>query len=160
MTKEEALKSFEEENKDFEKTFERYGYQMSPEEVSAVKEAIERNKVAISALSTEGEYIKKSEALSKANYYETGLITGFEYVKTKDLNSLPSYSFPDSAENKGEWKMPIQDDGMSDPIYYQVRCSKCGFDLDPQTWHQELHQYGADNFCPNCGADMRGGKDK
>ena len=60
------------------------------------------------------------------------------------------------AENKGEWKMPIQDDGMSDPIYYQVRCSKCGFDLDPQTWHQELHQYGADNFCPNCGADMRG----
>ena len=61
-----------------------------------------------------------------------------------------------SVENKGEWKMPIQDDGMSDPIYYQVRCSKCGFDLDPQTWHQELHQYGADNFCPNCGADMRG----
>ena len=60
------------------------------------------------------------------------------------------------SENKGEWKMPIQDDGMSDPIYYQVRCSKCGFDLDPQTWHQELHQYGADNFCPNCGADMRG----
>ena len=63
------------------------------------------------------------------------------------------------AENKGEWKMPIQDDGMSDPIYYQVRCSKCGFDLDPQTWHQELHQYGADNFCPNCGADMRGEAD-
>lgn len=50
MTREEALKSFEEENKDFEKIFERYGYQMSPEEVSAIKEAIERNKVAISAL--------------------------------------------------------------------------------------------------------------
>lgn len=66
----------------------------------------------------------------------------------------------DSAENNGEWIMPIQDDGMSDPIYYQVRCSKCGFDLDPQTWHQELHQYGADNFCPNCGADMRGKADE
>ena len=60
------------------------------------------------------------------------------------------------SENKGKWIMPIQDDGMSDPIYYQVRCSKCGFDLDPQTWHQELHQYGADKYCPNCGADMRG----
>lgn len=60
------------------------------------------------------------------------------------------------SENKGEWKMPVQDDGMSDPIYYQVRCSQCGFDIDPQTWHEELHRHGADNFCPNCGADMRG----
>lgn len=63
MTREEALKSFEEENKDFEKIFERYGYQMSPEEVSAIKEAIERNKVAISALKgfkgmTNGEVLK------------------------------------------------------------------------------------------------------
>ncbi len=59
-------------------------------------------------------------------------------------------------ENEGEWKMPAQDDGTSDPIYYQVRCSKCGFDLDPQTWYEELHQFNADNFCPNCGANMRG----
>ena len=54
----------------------------------------------------------------------------------------------------GYWIMPIQDDGMSDPIYYQVRCSECGFDLDPQTWHMELHQYGADKYCPKCGARM------
>lgn len=54
----------------------------------------------------------------------------------------------------GHWIMPQQDDGMSDPIYYQVRCSKCGFDLDPQTWHQELHQYDADKFCPKCGCPM------
>lgn len=54
----------------------------------------------------------------------------------------------------GHWVMPVQDDGMSDPIYYQVRCSECGFDLDPQTWHQELHQYDADKFCPNCGCRM------
>lgn len=58
----------------------------------------------------------------------------------------------------GRWIMPAQDDGMSDPIYYQVRCSECGFDLDPQTWHTELHQYGADNYCPNCGAKMENGK--
>lgn len=54
----------------------------------------------------------------------------------------------------GHWIMPVQDDGMSDPIYYQVRCSKCGFDLDPQTWHMELHQYGADKYCPKCGAKL------
>ena len=55
----------------------------------------------------------------------------------------------------GHWIMPQQDDGMSDPIYYQVRCSECGFDLDPQTWHQELHQYDADKFCPKCGCPMK-----
>lgn len=54
-------------------------------------------------------------------------------------------------QKTGHWIMPVQDDGMSDPIYYQVRCSKCGFDLDPQTWHMELHQYGADKYCPKCG---------
>lgn len=54
----------------------------------------------------------------------------------------------------GHWVMPVRDDGTSDPICYQVRCSKCGFDLDPQTWHTELHQYGADKYCPNCGAKM------
>lgn len=60
----------------------------------------------------------------------------------------------DALEKTGHWIMPVQDDGMSELIYYQVRCSECGFDLDPQTWHMELHQYGADKFCPNCGARM------
>ena len=58
------------------------------------------------------------------------------------------------AKGKAHWVMPVQDDGMSDPIYYQVRCSKCGFDLDPQTWHMELHQYDADKYCPKCGRKM------
>ena len=52
------------------------------------------------------------------------------------------------------WIMPQQDDGMSDPIFYQVRCSECGFDLDPQTWYQELNQYDADKYCPKCGSKM------
>lgn len=57
-------------------------------------------------------------------------------------------------QKTGHWIMPVNDDGMSDPYDYQVKCSECGFDLDPQTWHQELHQYGADKFCPKCGAKM------
>ena len=70
----------------------------------------------------------------------------------KELAKLPSVS----TEKTGRWIMPVQDDGMSDPIYYQVRCSECGFDLDPQTWHQELHQYGADQYCPKCGTFLGG----
>lgn len=54
----------------------------------------------------------------------------------------------------GHWIMPVQDDGTSEPILYQIRCSQCGFDLDPQTWYIELHQYGADRYCPACGAVM------
>jgi len=68
----------------------------------------------------------------------------------EDVECLPSVS----TEKTGHWIMPQQDDGMSDPIYYQVRCSKCGFDLDPLTWHMELHQYGADKYCPKCGRKM------
>lgn len=70
----------------------------------------------------------------------------------KAITDLPSVS----TEKTGRWIMPVQDDGMSDPIYYQVRCSECGFDLDPQTWHQELHQYGADKYCPKCGTFLGG----
>ena len=29
--------------------------------------------------------------------------------------------------HRGKWITPRYDDGMSEPIYYQVRCSKCGF---------------------------------
>ena len=76
-----------------------------------------------------------------------------------EIWSMPEKDFlkwlnEDAEPKTGRWIMPVQDDGMSDPIYYQVRCSKCGFDLDPQTWHMELHQYGADKYCPNCGAKM------
>ena len=74
----------------------------------------------------------------------------FSSMKSK-ISEMPSVT---PQQRTGRWIMPVQDDGMSDPIYYQVRCSECGFDLDPQTWHMELHQYGADKYCPNCGAKM------
>ena len=91
--------------------------------------------------------------------YITNLLSGYLYdeerTRLEDLTAyiweLPSVT---PKQKTGRWLMPQQDDGMSDPIYYQVRCSECGFDLDPQTWHMELHQYGADKYCPNCGARM------
>ena len=81
---------------------------------------------------------------------EQGQVQGYEW-QFKELIKLPSVN---PQPKMGHWIMPVQDDGMSDPIYYQVRCSKCGCDLDSQTWHMELHQYGADKYCPNCGAKM------
>lgn len=75
----------------------------------------------------------------------------------QDILDLPSVT---PKQKTGRWLTPQQDDGMSDPIYYQVRCSECGFDLDPQTWHMELHQYGADKYCPKCGAVMAESEDK
>lgn len=53
----------------------------------------------------------------------------------------------------GRWIMPQMDDGMSDPVVYQVRCSVCKWDVDPQIWYEEL----AHAFCPNCGAKLGGG---
>ena len=97
--------------------------------------------------------------------YITNLLSGYLYdeerTRLEDLTAyiweLPSVT---PKQKTGRWLMPQQDDGMSDPIYYQVRCSECGFDLDPQTWHMELHQYGADKYCPNCGAKMGESEDK
>mgnify|MGYP006935967018 CR=1 FL=1 len=76
--------------------------------------------------------------------------TKVRWQAIKNIRNLPSIK----QESTGYWIMPVQDDGMSDPIYYQIRCSKCGFDLDPQTWDMELRQYSADKYCPSCGARM------
>ena len=134
MTREDAKKRFEEENSDFQKTFERYGYQMSENEVIAIKEAIERNDMAIFALSAEGEYIKKRSAksiiLNRPNRREM----------IQALKELPTYSFPD--REKGEW---IEKRNKATGHIESV-CSVCGA--------EESYPYNL--FCPNCGADMRG----
>lgn len=100
------------------------------------KEApIESYRKSIKALQVAIDAIKKDQGRNR------GMIKRLEELR-------------ENAKGKAHWVMPVQDDGMSDPIHYQVRCSKCGFDLDPQTWHMELHQYGADKYCPKCGSKM------
>ena len=103
------------------------------------KEFIEAIKMAISALSAEGEYIKKEDVLKFARN-PLNRVAICEYVE-----KLPTYSFPD--REKGEW-IPMYDrwgDIVTTVCGYE--CSKCG-------------EWNADNdkFCPNCGADMRGDK--
>ena len=93
--------------------------------------------------SAEGEYIKKEDALNKVEELKK---IHFDRVvvlnKVSDgLNGLPTYSFPD--REKGEWKKIWRDDCECS----EYVCSKCDCGEDYVT-----------DFCPNCGADMRGDK--
>ena len=140
---------------------------------------------AISALSADGEYIKKSDILNELGDVNMDILT--DEVK-EIVNGLPSYSFPDSenkgdliskqavldgiaewivngyadseadcshisslvthlpsVENKGEWIADIDKWGDVVTTVNGYTCSKCG------TFNSDK-----DNFCPNCGADMRG----
>ncbi len=83
------------------------------------------------------EYIKKEDALNAVSdmAYENSVTI------RELLTELPTYSFPDSAENKGEWEKIWRTDCECS----EYVCSKCGCGEDYWT-----------NFCPNCGADMRG----
>lgn len=59
--------------------------------------------MAISALSTEGEYIKKSELLQHVTTEELSDYKDCDVIHAEEIDKLTTYSFPDSAENKGEW---------------------------------------------------------
>lgn len=175
---------------------------MSKEERKHFSEALD---MAISALSAEGEYIKKDDAISKiltefvAREEKGSVMCACAEVKqtcADILDSLPTYSFPDSAENKGDlisrqaveklvWDY-LRDGTYENIAFYEhfldlptytfpnpgnkgewidistgkgifknrsVKCSKCGNTLDLDGLNCGR---GDANYCPNCGADMRG----
>ena len=97
--------------------------------------------MAISALSTEGEYIKKSELLQHVTTEELSDYKDCDVIHAEEIDELTTYSFPDSAENKGKWEKIWRTDCERS----EYVCSKCGCGEDLLT-----------DFCPNCGADMRG----
>ena len=57
-------------------------------------------------------------------------------------------TFPSADRPQGEWEMQEDIDGL-----YGI-CSICGRDADFS------HYYKAYNFCPNCGARMKGADDE
>jgi hypothetical protein len=75
-----------------------------------------------------------------------------------DENKLLVETLNECSRKRGKWIPPKHDDGMSDPIEYQVRCSVCGFDIDPQTYAMEFKRFGADKYCPKCGCRMESGE--
>lgn len=69
--------------------------------------------------------------ITDSEYYN--LIIPLDYAQTADVR--PNVI--------GEW---IANNSFSQ------KCNKCGFSIHDWDWHRF-------NFCPNCGADMRGEKD-
>lgn len=65
------------------------------------------------------------------------------------IKGLPSAQ---PERDKGEW-IGTEFDGYADgnPVYYEWKCSVCGCVVEDEepAW----------NYCPNCGADMRGEQD-
>ena len=92
------------------------------------------------SVSAEGEYIKKEDILNELGDTNMDILT--DEVK-EIVNGLPTYSFPD--REKGEW-ISREGTGECFPFWERHKCSKCG-----------KYGEGTFNFCPNCGADMRGG---
>jgi hypothetical protein len=95
--------------------------------------------------------------------YGRDLITGVSEIKTFEnhpqygwieLDSCNYIGWGDYSKFHAHWIPPRNDDGMSDPIEYQVRCSHCGFDIDPQAFYEELKRFGGDKYCPCCGYIM------
>ena len=60
----------------------------------------------------------------------------------REINAIPSADRP-----QGEWI----DRGMRVPSSWVKKCSLCGYETDTWRWC---------NFCPNCGAKMKGADDE
>ena len=88
----------------------------------------------------DAEYIKKLEELNEINQR----IINKAVAKIKMLSVQPE-------RKKGKW---VYDNGLK-----QFFCDQCG---EPSLTYDDIYIYGMDftNFCPNCGADMRGEQDQ
>ena len=67
-------------------------------------------------------------------------LTGEFYGTMQVLDELPS------AERNGHWESELASNGWKD-----IRCSECGW-----TKNVDVHVSLGYNFCPNCGARMKG----
>lgn len=126
---------------------------------------------AISALSTEGEYIKKEDILEELEGTETFYRKRFEKYQDIDpqranvaravanvykylilfTSDLPTYSFPE--REKGAWIIREDNTSFVKQIPRRwVECSCCGWSFS--------YDRIRDDFCSKCGADMRGGKNE
>lgn len=105
--------------------------------------------MAILALSTEGEYIKKEDAISKilieftereSNGKVVCACADVKQTCADILDGLPTYSIPDSADdNTMEWHRYYRQNGNDDYC-----CSKCKFIIRrPNILRCK--------YCPNCG---------
>ena len=136
-----------------------------------VKKDIVALDMAISALSAEGEYIKKEDVLNairKSDHYgRTQKIYVCHREVVDSIDELPTYSFPEnkrieygtdgnlyemSISNGKELSFPDREKGEWTEDGHHLMCPICG----EYFCRTDAEQCTIPcNFCPNCGADMR-----
>lgn len=102
----------------------------------------------------------REEAITIMQLYKDELehrIAKIDYdIREIDLYSIHLDAFEVAIEAlsaeavQGAWILVCDSEGEGDNLY---RCSKCGCEYGCQ-------EYDKPNFCPNCGARMKGGDDK
>ena len=94
------------------------------------------------------DLIKRSDAIEALN--ECTDIKGFEYTQMHNaLMEIPSADRP-----QGEWRV-TDEDGWANGTHALI-CSECG-----EGYHLNIERVIGDwNFCPNCGARMKGADDE
>lgn len=82
----------------------------------------------------------------KVDIKEIADITDGKLTEFEVLGIISAQPTADVRENvRGEWKIEYTGDGWSD--YIDVTCTNCG---------KTIKRGEPYNYCPNCGADMRG----
>lgn len=95
------------------------------------------------------DYIKREDVISfLEKEYEGGWIPyNSKAILKEEIESIPTADVVE--RKKGKWAYERVDFSVAvSPGAYVISsptCSVCGF-----------HEFEATNFCPNCGADMRG----
>ena len=150
------------------------------------KETIKSFDMAISSLSAEGEYIKKEDAYNCFLKWRPYMATRMDKYE-KEMSELPTYSFPNSAENKGdlisrqavkniilggvstdtdvdkEYVCGLIDnlpsvENKGEWIRHKSKLANTDDSRECSNCHVYLNwDMPRNSFCPNCGADMRRG---
>ena len=94
------------------------------------------------------DYIDRDKAIKEVLEWATELNHPTMLVKEDAIGILKMMPSADVRENvRGEWIR-----GDAEKLQGAARCSACG-----GTCYKGRHYF---NFCPNCGADMRGESDE
>lgn len=108
----------------------------------------ERNTMEVIAGTSE-ELIRRSDAIDALYHYQESVEMGIKSfpLAIKAMNDIPTIE-----PKRGKWVRAINN---CDQAYHNY-CSLCrewnGLDVEGWNW--------TPNFCPNCGADMRGKDDE
>lgn len=81
------------------------------------------------------------------------ILNGFDVMDghTDQQRAIHMVELLPSTDRKGEWIYCENDYGIDG-----YRCDKCGYHVPWDYTHKSIYFIEEYNFCPSCGADMRG----